>query len=377
MQKIAIHTNKLLPYSETFIKNHIEGLTTFESIVIGSEEERDGLTLNVKEKFIIKSQKFGKILDVMHKIGIKVPSLCDFLIKNNAKLIHSHFGQNGYSSVGTAKALAIPHVTTFHGFDISIDELDLRTIGISHYLFRKNIKKLQKNGDLFIAVSNFIKRKLLEKGFDEKKVITNYLGVDTQKFNSKPSVLREKTVICIARHVPYKGHKYLISAFKKVNQFDSTICLKIVGTGPETERLRLLAEKAAINIVFTGRLTVEEVKLELNKAKVYCQPSVRLSNGHEEALALTIVEAQAMGVPAIVFNSGGMPEAIVNNKSGFVVEEKNIEQLAQKIITLFSDDELWSDFSQHARIQVELRHDIVKQTEKLEGLYDQLIENKK
>jgi len=377
MQRIAIHTNKLLPYSETFIKNHIEGLTAFESIVIGSEEEQDGLELNVKEKFIIKEQRFGKLLDIMHKIGITIPSLSDFIIKNNAKLIHSHFGQNGYSSVGIGKALAIPHITTFHGSDISIDELDFRKIGISHYLFRKNIKKLQKNGDLFIAVSGFIKRKLLEKGFDEKRVITNYLGIDTQYFTAKPSIEREKTVVCIARHVPVKGHKYLISAFKKVNQFDPCICLKIVGTGPETERLNLLAKEAAINIAFTGRLSVEQVKLELNKAKVYCQPSVRLGSGHEEALALTIVEAQSMGVPAVVFDSGGMPEAIEDNKSGFVVEEKNVEKLAQKIITLFSDDELWNDFSQHARAQVELRHNTVKQTEKLEGLYKQLIEHKK
>jgi len=377
MKTIAVHTNKLLPYSETFIKNHIEGLITFESIVIGSEREQCGLSLNVKKNFIIKEQRFGKLLDVVHKIGIAVPSLCDFLIKNNTNLIHSHFGQNGYSSVGLAKALAIPHVTTFHGFDISIDELDFRKIGLSHYLFRKNIKRLQKNGDLFIAVSDFIKRKLLEKGFDEKRVVTNYLGIDTQYFKPKPSVLRDKTVICIARHVPYKGHHYLISAFKKVNQFDSSICLKIVGTGPETEQLRLLAEEAAINVYFTGRLSVEQVKLELNKAKVYCQPSVRLGNGHEEALALTIVEAQAMGVPAVVFDSGGMPEAIEVNKSGFVVEEKNDDELAQKIITLFSDKELWSNFSQHARAQVELRHDIVKQTEKLEGIYIQLIRDRK
>jgi glycosyltransferase involved in cell wall biosynthesis len=377
MQTIAVHTNKLLPYSETFIKNHIEGLITFESIVIGSEEERDGLTLNVKDKFIIKRQPFGQLLDAMHKIGITVPSLCDFLINNNTKLIHSHFGQNGYTSIGLAKALAIPHVTTFHGFDISIDDLNFRKIGISHYLFRKNINRLQKNGDLFIAVSDFIKRKLLEKGFDEKRVVTNYLGIDTQYFTPKASVLREKTVICIARHVPYKGHQYLISAFKKVNQFDSGVCLKIVGTGPEMEHLRQLAEDAAINVDFTGRLSVEQVKLELNKAKVYCQPSVRLGNGHEEALALTIVEAQAMGVPAVVFDSGGMPEAIEVNKSGFVVEEKNVDQLAQKIITLFSDENLWSDFSQHARNQVELRHDIVKQTEKLECIYNQLIKDRK
>lgn len=372
-KKIVVHTNKLLPYSETFIKSHLDFLKDSSPLLIGSEKLSEGIDISYLDSYAIKEERYGKLLDVLHKLSIYSPTLLKLCQKTGVQLIHNHFGQNGYSSIWLAKKLKVPHITTFHGFDISIDDLNIKKIGFSHYLFRKNIKRLQQNGDLFIAVSEFIKGKLLQRGFEESKVITNYLGIDANYFKPEEAIKREKNVVCIARHVPYKGHRYLISAFQLINQYDPDICLKVVGAGPETENLRNFAQELDVNVEFTGRLTPEQIKDELNRAMVYCQPSIRLGNGHEEALALTIVEAQSMGVPAVVFDSGGMPEAIVDNQSGYVVEEKNTHSLAEKIISLFNNADLWEAFSLNARKQVLENHNIVKQTQKLEEIYERLI----
>jgi colanic acid/amylovoran biosynthesis glycosyltransferase len=104
-------------------------------------------------------------------------------------------------------------------------------------------------------------------------------------------VIRQKKVVCFARHLEYKGHKYLIEAMVKVNSILPVAYLVIVGSGPLTESLKLTAAQLKINCTFSGRLTAEEIQTELETAKVYCQPSITIDNGHEESPALTIVEA--------------------------------------------------------------------------------------
>jgi glycosyltransferase involved in cell wall biosynthesis len=375
MRKVVIiNTNKFLPYSETFIKNHIEGVQKYDVVVLVSELLDNGLMVENKPVLVIKNLFLGSLRDILYKLGFIVPFYDDFK-RNNIKLIHSHFGQNGYASLIVAKKLKIPHVTTFHGLDISLNVIESKKDGKLLNKFRKDIEYLQVNGDVFIAVSKFIAGKLIERGFSRSKVIVNYLGIDTNYFKlPEKRLTRLNQIICVARHVEYKGLEYLLSAMAEVNRIYPSWKLVLIGDGKETDKLKAIAETGNNNVEFRGRLTSQEIKHELSVSKIYCQTSVKLDNGHEEALALTIVEAQAMGVPAIVFNSGGMPEAIVPDESGFVVEEKNIKDLAGKIICLIEDVMLWKRFSQRAIDNVKENHCFNKQLAKLEVIYDTLIQ---
>ena len=330
----------------------------------------DGLTVECEDVVIIKDRLLGNLQDKLFKLGITPYSITKEIAALRPSLLHSHFGQNGFASLPLTKRLKIPHITTFHGFDITVKDISVDNVGMLHNRFRKNISIMQESGTLFIAVSNFIKQKLLSLGFEEKKIVTHYLGIDLDKFKPPLSVTKQEKIVCIARHVEYKGHQYLIDAMQKVNAKFPNAELVIVGNGPLTIELKKRADSLKINCRFTGRLTQEEVRKELETSKVYCQPSVKLENGHEEALALTIVEAQAMGIPAVVFESGGMPEAIVNGKSGYVVPEKDVEALADKISLLLGDSEKWGTFSKEAVIQVTTRHNIKKQQNLLEDLYN-------
>jgi colanic acid/amylovoran biosynthesis glycosyltransferase len=188
-------------------------------------------------------------------------------------------------------------------------------------------------------VSEFVREQLITLGFDRDSTITNYLGIDVAKFRARSGVKRQRKIVCIARHVKYKGHKYLIEAMAKVNAIFPKVKLVIVGTVPLTESLKQAASQLQINCMFTVRLTSDEVQTELETAMVYCQPSIAMDNRHEEALALNIVEAQSMGVSAVVFNSGGMSEALIENESGHVVEQRYTSELAVKIVDLFTDKE--------------------------------------
>jgi glycosyltransferase involved in cell wall biosynthesis len=68
-----------------------------------------------------------------------------------------------------------------------------------------------------------------------------------------------------------------------------------------------------------------------------------------------------MGVPLVVFDSGGMSEALLANESGYVLEQKNTSDLALKIIDLFTDDVKFEYFIKNVREQVEVRHNLTIQ----------------
>lgn len=374
-KSVIVHTNQVLPYSETFIQQHVLALENYNSLLLGSYKVDNGLPLETINTHIINQGLWGKVEDALFKYGIVTPFLKRRLAGFKPDILHSHFGQNGFASLNVARALSIPHVTTFHGADITISDVSINKDGRLHYRFRQNISQLIKYGDAFVAVSKFIENKLYENGFPKEKVHQLYLGIKLDNFIPDLSLKRDKKVICVARLVPYKGQQYLIDAMKLVQQQCPEMQLVLVGDGPEMKALQLRAAEKQVNVDFKGRLSSVEVKQELNSSWLYCQPSVRLDNGHEEALALTIVEAQAMGLPAIVFDSGGMQEAIVEGESGFVVGQKNVKELADRILSLSKDESLWAKFSSNAIKQVHERHCIKKQTAKLESLYSSLIGN--
>lgn len=371
-QKIVINTNKYLPYSETFIQNHIEGLNHYEAVVFASERSKNGLTPKCTNEYIIKDRLLGEITDRAYKLGVIPPAALKYLKNCEVKLIHSHFGQNGYAAIKLAKKLNVSLITTFHGADI-VRDVVIPSDGRLLNKFTQDLTTLAENGDCFIAVSAFIKRKLIEKGFPAEKIRTNYIGIDRDKFQLDKRIIRQKSIVCVARHVKYKGIDILINAMQKINVSKPDWKLILVGDGPETEKLKHHALKSNANVEFLGRLKPHQVKDILSRSSIYCQSSIKLDNGHEEALALTIIEAQAMGLPAVVFDSGGMPEAININKSGFVAKAGCALDLSNKLLKLIESEPMRRDFSSEAIKFVSKKHCLKTQTRKLESIYSEFI----
>lgn len=369
---VLIHINKLLPYSETFIKHHIDGVVNSTPLVLYSQEVEG---LSVEARSVCSSNgRVPKLKEWAFKLGFLNSNLLEELRAYKPQLIHSHFGQIGFAAVPLSKKLGIPNITTFHGFDVTIKQPSIKTVGILHYLFRKHVDKLIDNGSLFIAVSEFIRKKLFELGFPENKIVVNYLGIDCNKFTPNPSISLEKKIVCVARHTRYKGIEYLIEAFNIFNKRLPGYRLKLIGDGELHDSLKKLADNYECDVEFAGRLNQSEVIKELQSASLYVQPSVRLDNGHEEALALTIVEAQSCAVPAVVFNSGGMPEAISPGISGLIAKSADSFDLAEKMVTILENDSIRDSMSIEARRFVCENHNHTKQTAKLENIYESLLE---
>jgi len=196
------------------------------------------------------------------------------------------------------------------------------------------------------------------------------MGIDVNTF--KPSIVSEKinNIVFIGRLIKNKGCDYLIEAFKRLPE-NLKATLTIVGDGPEKINLKSQANNHK-DIKFLGLLTQNLIKELLNKAKVLCVPSIPVASGASEGLGLVFLEAQAMGVPVVSFNTGGIPEAVIHNKTG-LLSTPNVETLASNISTLITNESLYRHFSGNAVKHVNSNFNIYLQTKKLEKIYDSVI----
>jgi len=175
-------------------------------------------------------------------------------------------------------------------------------------------------------------------------------GVDTQVFY--PGVGRGQArkqlglddevpiVLCCARLVERKGQDLLIKAWPQVLAAVPNARLVIVGDGPYRNKLEaLVAEQAVGNsVTFVGSVPWTEVPIWMDSANVFAMPSRSRRFGLEpEGLGIVYLEAAACGKPVIVGRSGGAPEAVLDRKTGYVVDPRNPAEVADRIIELLTN----------------------------------------
>jgi glycosyltransferase involved in cell wall biosynthesis len=109
------------------------------------------------------------------------------------------------------------------------------------------------------------------------------------------------------------------------------------------------------------------------RASVFCVPSVIAGSGDAEGFGIVFIEAQAMGLPVVSTRSGGIPEAVKDGETGLLVSEHDPRALAEAILQLMQDGELWQRFSLAGRIRVLDNFNLFKQTSRLEYVFEQLL----
>ena len=195
-------------------------------------------------------------------------------------------------------------------------------------MYWRNIKSPTKYIDCFHFVSNFCKQKHVEfiPVIQEKSsVFYNF----TQSILEKKDVETERYFLYFGRLSPEKGILTLIDAWKKLPQ---NMLLKIVGAGEQFEIIKSIIEKNNLsNISLLGYKTGDDLAELIKKAYFVIVPSEWYENN-----PMTIIEAYSCGVPVIGANIGGIPEIILNHKTGFTFQVKNNDQL--KEIVLLADN---------------------------------------
>ncbi len=225
--------------------------------------------------------------------------------------------------------------------------------------------------DKIIAISHYIRRELLAVGVPEDKVVVVHHGIDEKSFFPKrhtsavfkahPKLKgRKKIVFNPARLGIAKGCDITIEAFRQVKNKFSNATLLMSGSGNIIDWgltqnkdiaffVSLIKHLKLNDSVYINTFSLDKEMPELYRmADVIVYPSTS-----EEPFGLAMLEAMASGKPIIVTESGGMPEIIKDNVNGFVIPKNNHEILADRIITLLSDDKLRKRLGEAGRKQVE------------------------
>ena len=238
--------------------------------------------------------------------------------------ILAHFGPNGVhaSEMRRAGVLRGPLVTVFHGYDMNPGRPAVQ----------RGYDRLFQEGDRFLPVCEYFRQRLVSWGAPAERTKVHHMGVDIDRFAFTPrsiegGVLR---LISIARLVPKKGLEWSIRAAAELGP---SVSYTIVGDGPERAKLQsLITELGASRVVqLAGWKDQDQVADLLRQAHVLVAPSVTTSDGEEEGIPVALMEAMASGMPVIATRHSGIPELVRDEATGFLVDEKRVDQLVHQI----------------------------------------------
>lgn len=187
---------------------------------------------------------------------------------------------------------------------------------------------------------------------DAARMVRLTPGVDVNTFRpgSGGEIVRKRlgiaperpVVVCVARLTERKGQDVLIRSWPHVVRQVPDALLLIVGDGPHRSALERLvdAEGMRSHVMFAGAVPWSEIPPYFDAGDVFAMPCrTRLGGLEPEALGIVFLEAQASGLPVVVGDSGGAPDAVQHGKTGYVVDPYNPVAAAAKITRLLTDRE--------------------------------------
>lgn len=214
---------------------------------------------------------------------------------------------------------------------------------------RTLLGKIGRDCDLLTYLGDFTRRRVASVVGNEAPMIRLPPGVETERFHPgvDGSALRASlgvsdrpTVLCVSRLVPRKGQDILIRALPLIHRRVPGAALLLVGGGYDVPRLERLAvtERVADDVVFVGSVSADDLPQYYAAADVFAMPCRTRRAGLEaEGLGIVYLEAQATGLPVVAGQSGGAPDAVRDGETGYVVDGRSVEQVADRVATLLAD----------------------------------------
>ncbi len=321
------------------------GAQTIMKGIFESQQKNKNIFLCVLRK------KHNRVLEIQHENVTNYNTKAKFsftpikkirglILKNNINILHCHlFKAQIFGFI--LKRVFFPAIYLIfheHGAIIGSDNDNI----VENYLYRKFITISARNVNIYIAVSNAIKDKLIEKAaLSKDKIVTLYNFVDLNKFNPQKlvdvrmeqkrlGIQQDDFVVGFAgRIVERKGWREYIEAAEILLKTLPNIKFLIAGDGHEKYHLLHIIERDCFQdkIIFLGYIA-DTIQF-YSYLHCFVMPSLW------EPMGMTELEAQACGIPVIATNIPGLNEIVQHNYNGLLFELKNTQDLAEKIKRLY------------------------------------------
>jgi glycosyltransferase involved in cell wall biosynthesis len=373
----AIYRSTLINYNEVYIRTDAEALRRYRGVYVGVRQLREvelpqERTIALRESF----RSIDAVLDpVVTRVGWRLerlrplsrlgqslspgaligrarqyafqvhgysPTLYSKLRALDPTVLHAYTGVSGAHALPLARKLRIPLIVTFNGYDSTAKDEDMWRQPQYGRVFLRRRESMMREVQQIITVAEFIRRQLVERGWPSEKMVVVHSGIDT----------------------------YLIQAMHDVQQQVPDAELVIAGAGALMSPLEAQARELGVRARFVGRATPEEIRGWLARARVYCMPSVAAASGDSEGLPTAMLEAMACGLPVVASTSAGIPEAVIDGETGFLIQERDAATLGSRLAELLRDPALCDRMGRASRQKIKTEFDLQTQSSRLEDLYD-------
>ncbi len=290
------------------------------------------------------------------------------------RLVYAHFAPDGYAAMQLAEQLGVPLVTALHGYDVTMSDQAMGATRLGRE-YLQGRSTLQKTGALFLSCSDVCPRARAGDGIPggPHHRSFDWRGCGAVQAASHARGSGKRSVLFVGRLVEKKGCGSLIEAMVEVQRCCPAAELVVIGDGPLRADYEARAVALGVRCRFLGIQPTAVVRDWMARAAVFCVPSVVAASGDAEGFGMVFIEAQAMGLPVVSTLSGGIPEAVKHGETGLLVAERDPAALAEAILQLMEDEELWQRYSLAGRKHVVNHFNLAQQTGRLENVFEQLL----
>jgi len=293
--------------------------------------------------------------------------MCEVITYQNLDILHVHYAiPHSISAVLAREITAIPVkvVTTLHGTDITIVGSEPAFLPVTRFGIDKS--------DGVTAVSQFLRNQTVKLFSVSKSIEVIYDFVDTEVFvpkknnelRKKISPHNEKIIIHISNFRPVKRVEKVVEIFSRiVNVFPAKLLL--IGDGPDRGKAEKLSRDFGISdhTMFLGKQADVQDFLAVS--------DILLSASSSESFGLSLLEAMSCGVPVVASLVGGIPEVVLDEQQGFLIELDDIDGFVQAAIELLSNEKIHQKMSRAGRERAQTYFD----TKQIVPIYEQLYRN--
>jgi len=298
-------------------------------------------------------------------------------------IVHTHASKAGILGRLAAKSLKVPVVVhTFHGHVFHSYFGKAKTD-----LFKRIERYLAKISTGIVAISEIQKKELVldHKIALSKKVKVIPLGFDLTKFSIDLQNKRDKTraefsikddeiaIAIVGRLAPIKDHAFFLRSIQKLmGETNKKLKIFIVGDGSERqqieEQVKRIDPKGSVIRLTSWILDISSFNAGMD---IMCLTS------KNEGTPVSLIEAQATGLPVVSTDVGGVRDVVINESAGFITKKGDIETYTEKLRLLVEDDELRRKYGTFGRNFVQKRYGYERLVNDMDTYYKELLKNEK
>lgn len=367
--RIAIAAGGRSPWSETFIAAHIERLREVVLVLTDGAPPR----VVAHEGPLLRQGALGRLLDGIEgrlrggrTVDLLRHRIARRLVQDKVEVMLAEYATSGAEVLAPCRALGIPLVVHFHGFDAH------RPKYIDRY---GGYRELFAYASALVVVSRAMEQQLLSLGAPREKVVYNVYGIDVARFAAGRPGDAPPHLVAIGRFAAKKAPQLTLRAFRKVLDACPEARLTMAGKGKLWDECVALVQelRMAHAVELPGIVPPERVAELMRNSRAFVQHSVVTPDGDHEGTPLAVLEAMACALPVIATAHAGIADVVLHGERGLLCAEHDVDAMAAHMIHCIRDPQAAARMGLAGRAYVERAHRVEDRVAGLQRILERAV----